>query len=247
MTNESVFDLVVINCQVVKSAPDILLRQKGLENLWKALLDNLETTEKTLSRSQQRRRNDIIQAALKVFDQQGFDAAKMDEIAKEADVAKGTLYLYFDTKVALLEGVVQDAIMPTLQQIDSAADGHEGSAKDLLKHQIRIAAMRMASPEMKTLLRHMISGGPTHQRLIEFYYQKVVRRGVELFRRTLDYGVETGEFRPQARNIDPLVLVGAHVYAAVWNILFDELDVLEIDKLVEDHVEVVLNGLTKHQ
>ena len=37
------------------------------------------------------------------------------------------------------------------------------------------------------------------------------------------------------------------VFAKMSNILFDELDVLAIDKLVEDHVEVVLNGLTKHQ
>jgi len=62
-------------------------------------------TDQAMSRSQRRRRDDIVQAALTVFDRDGYEAAKMADIAREAEVAKGTLYLYFDTKAALLEEV----------------------------------------------------------------------------------------------------------------------------------------------
>ncbi len=196
-----------------------------------------------LSRSQRRRREDIIQAALTVFDRDGFEAARMADIAKAADVAKGTLYLYFDSKIALLEGVVAAAILPTLQEIGDAAKTHDGGARALFAHQMRIGAQRMASPEMKTLLQLMITGGPKTRRITKFYHDNVIKKGLALFRATLDYGVSTGEFREEVRNMDVLVLVGAPIYTAVWNILFDEMTKIDPDRLVNDFVDIVLNGL----
>ena len=204
-------------------------------------------SSKTLSRSQRRRRDDIVQAALNVFERQGFEAAKMVEIAEEAGVAKGTLYLYFENKSALLEGVIETAILPTLQQIGEAAQTHTVSARDLLANQTRIAAARMASPEMKMLLRHMISGGAQNQKIISFYYENVVQKGLELIGRTLREGVESGEFKREAASIDPLILVGAHVYAAVWHNLFENQSPLDMERLVEDHLKLILNGLIVHR
>lgn len=198
---------------------------------------------KALSRSQMRRREDIVKAALKIFDRDGFEAAKMVVIAREADVVKGTLYLYFDTKIDLLEAVILTEIMPTLQKMGEVAQSATGSAKDLLAQQLRIAARRMASQEMASLLWHMISGGSQHQRIIKLYYENVVQSGIEHIKATLDYGVETGEFRQEIKDIDPLVLVGAHIYTAVWKVLFADLQELDTDKLIDDHLELVLKGL----
>jgi len=196
-----------------------------------------------LSRSQLRRRDDIIQAGLKIFDRDGFESAKMVDIAKEADVAKGTLYLYFDTKIDLLEGVISTAIIPALQQIGEVGMTHKGSATERLKQQIRIAVSRMASSENRTLLRHMIAGSPKHQRITQFYYDNVVLKGLEHIKATLDYGVETGEFHSKAKNIDPLVLVGAPVYIAIWNILFKDMAAIDPESLANDFLELVLDGL----
>ena len=56
------------------------------------------------------RRNEIISAAKKIFASKGYDATSMDEIAKQAQLAKGTLYLYFDSKDAIYQAVVQYAL-----------------------------------------------------------------------------------------------------------------------------------------
>lgn len=58
------------------------------------------TTERRL-REKERRRNGIIEAAEKVFFRKGFDNASMDEVAAEAELSKGTLYLYFPNKYEL--------------------------------------------------------------------------------------------------------------------------------------------------
>ncbi|MCF8093026.1 MAG: TetR/AcrR family transcriptional regulator [Desulfotignum sp.] len=52
-------------------------------------------------REKQRRRRDIINAARKVFSAKGFNSATMEEIASEAELSPGTLYLYFKNKEEL--------------------------------------------------------------------------------------------------------------------------------------------------
>jgi AcrR family transcriptional regulator len=41
---------------------------------------------------------EIIDAAIGVFIEKGYAATRLDDVAKRAGIAKGTLYLYFDTK-----------------------------------------------------------------------------------------------------------------------------------------------------
>ena len=106
-----------------------------------------------------------------------------------------------------------------------------------------IAAKRMASPEMAILLRHMISGGEQAKPIVKFYYDKVVQLGLEHIQATLDYGVKTGEFRKEVSEIDPLVFVGAPVYTGVWNILFDDMQALDDEKLIADYLDSVILGL----
>ncbi|MEM7007351.1 MAG: helix-turn-helix domain-containing protein, partial [Pseudomonadota bacterium] len=59
----------------------------------------------------EQRRLEIIDAALKVFARDGFALSKMDTVADEAGISKGTLYLYFDSKDALFEGMVREKML----------------------------------------------------------------------------------------------------------------------------------------
>jgi len=72
------------------------------------------------------RRKEILAAAVKVFGQKGFDATLMADIAKAANLAKGTIYIYFPSKNALYEGVVKQALAELAQlseeQIQREAD-----------------------------------------------------------------------------------------------------------------------------
>ena len=53
-------------------------------------------------------RNKIILAAKKLFDREGFEATSVDQIVKAADVAKGTFYQYYETKVDVLADITRD-------------------------------------------------------------------------------------------------------------------------------------------
>src|SRR5271155_4302511 len=56
------------------------------------------------------RRAEILVAASKVFATKGFESTRMEDIAKAARLAKGTLYLYFDSKDLIYQATVQQAL-----------------------------------------------------------------------------------------------------------------------------------------
>jgi AcrR family transcriptional regulator len=57
------------------------------------------------------RRSEILAAATKVFGNKGFEATRMEDIAKAARLAKGTLYLYFNSKDAIYQATVRQALI----------------------------------------------------------------------------------------------------------------------------------------
>src|SRR5262245_21159259 len=79
----------------------------------------------------------ILSAALESFVENGFAATRLDDVARRAGVSKGTLYLYFDSKEALLESVVRENIVPFLERAEQRVDGFQGSSSDLLVEIVR--------------------------------------------------------------------------------------------------------------
>jgi len=72
------------------------------------------------------RREEILRAAREVFREHGFEAAKVSAIADRAGIAKGTVYLYFSSKQAILEALcgyyrsmMAEVITPALANPDS--------------------------------------------------------------------------------------------------------------------------------
>ncbi|HZC37137.1 MAG TPA: helix-turn-helix domain-containing protein, partial [Sphingomicrobium sp.] len=90
------------------------------------------TAPKWQRRAEERPR-EICAAALQVFAEKGFAAAKLDEIARRAGVSKGTLYLYFKDKEDLFRAVVRDAIAPNVQAITSAVSSLNAPFPDVVR------------------------------------------------------------------------------------------------------------------
>ena len=66
----------------------------------------VENTAQTRRERLEERENAIVSAAHDVFAEHGFEGARMTDIARNAEVAEGTIYLYFKNKKALLHAVV---------------------------------------------------------------------------------------------------------------------------------------------
>src|SRR4249919_3908583 len=107
----------------------------------------LDPGEPKFRRRKAARPGEIVGAALAVFAERGFAAAKLDDIARRAGVSKGALYLYFETKQDLFRAVVDQAIAPNLQVVFAMIAGHPGPFPDLLRAMAeRISALITTLP-----------------------------------------------------------------------------------------------------
>ena len=68
------------------------------------------------------RPGEIVDAALEVFAEKGFAAAKLDDIARRAGISKATLYLYFETKEEIFRAVARAAVASLIEALEIPAE-----------------------------------------------------------------------------------------------------------------------------
>jgi AcrR family transcriptional regulator len=106
------------------------------------------------ARADSAKRRQIIDGARRMFLAQGFDAASMSEIAREAGVSKGTLYVYFKSKEELFEAIVEAQCRQQGEQIftfDGAAD-IESELKRLGREFSRFLSRPGGVSELRTVI-----------------------------------------------------------------------------------------------
>jgi len=204
--------------------------------------------EKPPDSSPRRRRKEarppeIVRAALEEFAEKGFAAAKLDDVARRARISKGTIYLYFADKEALFDAVVRETLGPVLDRVEGLGQNPPGRVEDLLRHLIATVYREVVATERRQIIRMMVAESGRFPHLAEFYHREMVSRGKALLRAVVAHGVATGEFRdgPAARH--PEVLLGPAIMAALWKMLFDRLEPLDLEGFMAAHLDVILNGL----
>src|SRR5579875_3832641 len=76
---------------------------------------------------------EIVAAALAVFAERGFAAARLEDIAARAGVSKAALYLYFPTKEALFRAVVAEVAAPNIDRVAQAIAAYDGAFAELAR------------------------------------------------------------------------------------------------------------------
>ena len=67
-------------------------------------------TSERKERERKRRKNQILNAAISLIEEKGFDKTTMDEIAEQTELSKGTLYLYYNDKASLFQAIKKRAL-----------------------------------------------------------------------------------------------------------------------------------------
>ena len=110
--------------------------------------------EAPLSRREQQKEEKnkaLIDAALAVFSRVGFAAAKMDDVAREAGVSKGTVYLYFDSKEQLFEEMVKANMAPLMTEIAENLARPSISATERLKSHMKFFYTKILNTNRRRL------------------------------------------------------------------------------------------------
>lgn len=189
--------------------------------------------------SAEARRQAILDAALAIFAEKGFEAARLEDVAARAGIAKGTLYLYFRDKQALFEELIRGAVHPILASVRRAADMPGMSAGAVLDAFFALFEKEVLGTRRKLLLRLILAEGPRFPAIAEFYHREVVTPGLALVRTVAERAAAQGEFKSDASARCPQLVVAPLILAVIWDSLFSSIAPLDVGGLLRAHRELL--------
>ncbi|MBE0625130.1 MAG: TetR/AcrR family transcriptional regulator [Burkholderiales bacterium] len=201
------------------------------------------------TRRKDARPEEITAAALELFVERGYAATRLDDVAARAGVSKGTLYLYFENKEDLFKAVVRGNVLPVLQHGEVLVENFSGSSAELVRKLVRGWWELTGSTKVAGIPKLVIAEAGNFPDLAKFYYDEVIVRALSMFRRVLQRGKETGEFREV--DIDHLVRVALAplVMLAVWRHSFAccEHEQMQPERYLDAYLDMLLHSLRTPQ
>jgi len=187
------------------------------------------------------RRAAIVQAAMDEFIARGFAATRLDDIAKRAGVAKGTIYLHFKDKESMFEELIRTAIVPFVGRLASPLPAG-GSVRDMLEVLARMFLQEVAGTRRGDLVRLIIAEGPRFPAIADFYYREVVSRGLAAMRALIQLAITRGEIREPKLAQYPQLLVAPMMIAVLWKSLFERHAPLDAEAMLQTHLDLIFGA-----
>jgi AcrR family transcriptional regulator len=184
------------------------------------------------------RRQAILDAALEEFAARGFAATRLEDVARRAQVAKGTIYLYFRDKESLFQELVRDMVSPLIGAIEAAAL-REMPIRALVELILDTFVNEIYGTRRKDVLRLIITEGSRFPELAEFYYREVIARILPVVRERLRRAAERGELTHDALARFPQLLVAPGLTAIIWSGLFERFAPLDVRELMRAHLQLL--------
>lgn len=197
-------------------------------------------------RRSEARPEEILEAALAEFDERGFDAARMEDIAKRAGLSKAGVYLYFESKEALLKALIAAKIAPIAQNAQMLARAGVGDPRMALKMLTTAMAARFSDPTIFAVPRLVIGLSKRFPDLADYYRENVVELAKQALEGLIAAGVAQGVFRPVDPRAAVRSFVGPLLFEAMYHhVLRGESGMRDATALAEQHLSILLEGLEK--
>jgi AcrR family transcriptional regulator len=186
------------------------------------------------------RRQAIVAAALAEFCARGFADTRLDDVARRAEVAKGTIYLHFRDKEALFREIVGTMLVPLVAVLE--APPPDIPIRQTLERFVDLFVREIYATERRKVLRLVMTEGPRFPELAEFYYRNVVERAIAAMRALLRRAHARGELADDTLVRFPQLIVAPGMVAIIWSGLFDRFEPLDVAAMMRAHIGVLLEG-----
>jgi AcrR family transcriptional regulator len=190
------------------------------------------------------RRAAIVAAALDEFIARGFTATRLDDVAKRAGVAKGTIYLHFKDKETLFEELVRTAIVPVVDRLTTPPP-LGGSVREALEAFAQTFIREVATTRRADIIRLIVAEGPRFPAIAEFYYREVISRGLAAMRALIEIGIARGEIRQGELKNFPQIVVAPAIVAIIWKSLFERHAPLDANEMLRVHLDLIFGARSK--
>ena len=199
-------------------------------------------------RRKEARPQELLEAAPAGFVEKGFAASRTEEVARQAGVSKGTLYLYYPSKEDLFKAVVRHNLSTLIAEGEEAADSFEGSSSDLLSFLLHTWWERVGSTPAAGIHKIVLSEVRNFPELAQFYTDEVIIPADRLFSRCVQRGIDRGEFRAMPLHEVAHALIAPIIFMAIHRHSFGCCPVqggVDVDptQMLDTHLDLILRGL----
>jgi TetR/AcrR family transcriptional regulator, cholesterol catabolism regulator len=186
------------------------------------------------------RRNQILDAATKVFVRQGFQHARMDDIVEESGLSKGTLYWYFKSKEDIINAILRRLFTGELENLENLLEA-EGTVSERL---IQLTSDRVSGMKRMSNLVPIIFefyAVAVHQQWVQQFIGNYFEHFRKLLETLIQQGIDSGEFRPV--NAKETAISLASVYEGLTIHWLMDPQTVQWDILSENSIPLLLDGL----
>jgi AcrR family transcriptional regulator len=187
------------------------------------------------------RRNQILDAATRVFATKGVHRATVREVAREAGVADGTIYNYFENKEALLLGIL-DRLNQTQERAEHLAQGAEMDLTEFARFYLKQRMVTLAGVEadaFRVLLSELLVNEPLRTQ----YYQQTVAPTFALAEQAFQHWAATGATAPVDPRLTTRVMAGMVLGLMLLQLLGDSYLQTHWDELPDGLIDLLHHGL----
>ncbi|MDP3176151.1 MAG: TetR/AcrR family transcriptional regulator [Phenylobacterium sp.] len=206
----------------------------------------MQAGEPKFRRRKAERPREIAAAALEVFAEKGFAAARLEDVAARARVSKGALYLYFETKEDIFRAVVEQAVAPDIARIAALMAAHPGPFPDLLRAIVERLVQVVGGAHVGGVAKMVISEARNFPELARVWHDQLVSVALG----ALSGAVAAAQARGEVRAGDPrayaLQIIAPMLVGVIWRETFVPVGAAPFDlpALARQHVATLLGGLS---
>ena len=196
-------------------------------------------------RRAEERPREICAAALEVFSEKGFAAAKLDEIARRAGVSKGTLYLYFKDKEQLFRAVVRDTVSPNIDHLRHAIMATSLPFAQIVTLFLTRLSSVAATMPLGSVVKMVIGESGNFPQLARVWQEQVVSKALGILVELIEKAQQKGEVRPGDPRFHAFTLMGPMLMGLMYREVLQPAGgaPIDIEALARQHSDTVLKGL----
>jgi AcrR family transcriptional regulator len=204
--------------------------------------DKLDGRVSRAQRQREARRAAVLDAARRVFSEKGYHATSIDDLIEAASIARGTFYLYFESKRAIFDELL-DGLFRTLQAVVRRIETGPGAAppvEQLNAIVVQVLATLHANREMaRILLREAVGLDEDFDRKLADFYGRID----DMIVSALHNGLRMGLVRPCDPKVVARSILGSIKEVVQWRFVDAEPRDLDLPALGRELIAYALYGL----
>ena len=196
-------------------------------------------------RRAKQRPDQVLDAALKLFAKKGYGATKVEDIAREAGLSKGSIYRYFTSKEDIFEALINRAVTPFTDQAVKLTQSRTDSPEETIRAIFLVFAARLSNAESLSLPHIVLQEAGRFPKLAKLYRDRVMDRYMSALEATITRGIEAGHFRPVNVQLAACNVLGPIFAFYVSEYIYGDRRVTPAatKEFLDSHLEILMHGL----